>query len=219
MRRVRVKICGITKLEDLHVAVEAGADALGFIVDVPQSPRNLSIDEAKRLMKETPILIKRVAVTVFRDVDQILRIYDELKPDAIQVHGGSLAGKQMHKILGHIPIIRAINIVSREDLKRALIEAEFFDAILADSHVPGKYGGTGITHDWILSRKLREMIRPKPLILAGGLKPENVREAILLVKPFAVDVSSGVERKPGIKDRDKIISFIKEVRRVELCLN
>ncbi len=219
MRRVRVKICGITRLEDLHAAVEAGADALGFVVDVPQSPRNLPIDRAKKLMKETPILVKKIAVTVFRGVDHVLRIYDELRPDAIQVHGGSSAGKQMHEILDQIPIIRAVNIVSEESLKEALAEAEFFDAILVDSHVPGKYGGTGVTHNWVLSRKLRGMIEPKPLILAGGLKPENVGEAILLVKPFAVDVSSGVERRPGIKDRTKIISFIREVRRVESCLS
>ena len=219
MRRVRVKICGITRLEDLHAAVEAGADALGFIIDVPQSPRNLPIDEARKIMKETPIFVERIAVTVFRSIEHTLRICRELRPDAIQIHGEKLDGRWIRKLLDEIPIIRAVNVASEETLKTVSLEAKFFDAILADSHVSGKYGGTGITHDWNLSRKLRELIRPKPLILAGGLRPENVREAILSVRPFAVDVSTGVEKQPGVKDRDKIISFIREVRRAELCLN
>lgn len=219
MNRFRVKICGITRLEDLYASVDAGADALGFIVDVPSSPRNLSLEKAEELMKETNIFVKKVAVTVFRSVDQIIKIYRELKPDVIQVHGGPLSVEEKLSLSKRVPVIKAISVRGENAIKEALEDARFFNAILADSYVPNKYGGAGATHDWSISRRIRNRISPKPLILAGGLNPRNVRDALLTVRPFAVDVSSGVESKPGVKDRGKIMAFIKEVRRAEACLN
>lgn len=217
--RVKVKICGITRVEDLYVSSSAGADFVGFIVDVPSSPRNLAIEEAGDLIKSAPSSVMKVVVTVFKSVRRLLEIYDMLKPDLMQVHAIPLEPKQVREVAMKVPIIRAVNLSEGISLKDILLGAEVFRAVLVDSHFPGKYGGTGVTHDWSVSRRIRDLIYPKPFILAGGLRPENVCEAILSVKPFAVDVSSGVESKPGVKDKQKIISFIREVRRVESLLS
>ena len=101
-------------------------------------------------------------------------------------------------------------------IDKVLEVAKAFEAILMDSPIPGRYGGTGKTHDWELSRRVRDAIHPKPLILAGGLTSENVEEAIRIVKPYAVDVSSGVESHPGLKDRSKVFEFIKRAKEVEI---
>ncbi|MCX8171127.1 MAG: phosphoribosylanthranilate isomerase [Candidatus Bathyarchaeota archaeon] len=219
MRKVRVKICGITRLEDIYICVRAGADALGFIVDVPSSPRNISLDRAKQLIKATPPFVTRTVVTVFKNAEQVFKIHSELKPDIIQLHGNPPSAEVFQEIFERIRVIGAINISQNTPLDEILRLINSFDAVLVDSHVSGMYGGTGVAHDWSVSRRIRDMIYPKPLILAGGLKPENVRSAILMVKPFAVDVSSGVEAQPGIKDENKVVSFIEEVRRAEECLN
>ncbi|MEM1883943.1 MAG: phosphoribosylanthranilate isomerase, partial [Candidatus Bathyarchaeia archaeon] len=180
---------------------------------------NLTINEAKELIAAAPSSVTKVVVTVFRSVKRLLGIYDRLEPDFMQVHLLPQNLKQDRETIGEIPIIKAISVSQSLNLKELLQDAKAFKAILVDSHVPGKYGGTGITHDWRISRRIRDLIYPKPLILAGGLRPENVCEAILTVRPFAVDVSSGVESKPGIKDQQKIVSFIREVKRAELLLS
>lgn len=216
---VKVKICGITRVEDLYASAAAGADFVGFVVDVPSSPRNLTINETKELIAAAPSSVMKVVVTVFRSMERLLEIYDRLEPDFMQVHLLTQNLKQGKETIGEIPIIKAISVSQSLNLEELLRDADTFKAILVDSYVPGKYGGTGVTHDWGISRRIRDLIYPKPLILAGGLRPENVCEAILTVKPFAVDVSSGVESKPGIKDQQKIVSFIREVRRAELLLS
>jgi len=217
MRKVRVKICGITRLEDLYASVDAGANAVGFIVDVPSSPRNLTLAEAKALIDSTPIFVEKVVVSVFRSLGQLSRIYTELRPDTIQVHGGPLPEISIREKLSHIRLIRAVQVSSENSIDIALKSATIFDAVLADSHISGRYGGTGALHDWGISKIIRDSIKPKPLILAGGLSPENVGDAISRVGPYAVDVSSGVEEQPGVKDPQKIISFMSEVRKAELC--
>jgi len=219
MKRVRVKICGITRLEDLYASVEAGADAIGFIVDVHNSPRNLSLEMAKRLLDETPIFVQKVVVTVFRDLNRLSEICQELEPDAVQLHGDLSSERTVREKLRQIRLIGAVHVNSENSVDTATRSAAFFDGVLADSYVAGRYGGTGISHNWAVSRAIKESIRPKPLILAGGLSPENVRDAILAVEPYAVDVSSGVEAEPGIKDREKIISFMEAVRKSERCVN
>lgn len=217
--KVKVKICGITRVEDLYASMAAGADFVGFIVDVPSSPRNLVIKEAEDLIKATPSSLMKVVVTVFKSVERLLELYSRLNPDFIQVHSIPRGHEQIREIAMRIPMIRAVSVSRDLPLEEVLQETETFRAILVDSYSPGKYGGTGVTHDWNISRRIRDLIYPKPLILAGGLTPENVCDAILRVKPFAVDVSSGVESKPGVKDKEKIMSFIREVRRAELLLN
>jgi len=214
--KIKVKICGITSNEDLVTAVEAGADAVGFVVNVPSSPRNLTLGEAERLMKNTPVFVKNVVVTVPKRLSELIEIYERLKPDILQVHGHNLSGSVIREKLANTRLIRAIQVKSNHAVDEAVKAANTFDAILVDSFVADKFGGTGKVHDWELSKRVRQKVHPKPLILAGGLNPENVQDAVRVVKPYAVDVSSGVESQPGIKDSKKVFEFIKNAKEVEI---
>ncbi len=208
---VRVKVCGITNERDLEDAVSAGTDAVGFIVDVRSSPRSISIDRARELMKKVPIFVSRIAVTVLEDLDRLITIENELKPEYIQIHGNR---DHSREVLNNARLIKAIALKSTRSMKDILDNLEDFDAILIDSYIEGKHGGTGIVNDFEICKKVRETIYPKPLILAGGLNPDNVEEAVRIVKPFAVDVCSGVESSPGIKDRKKLFDFVGNAKRV-----
>jgi phosphoribosylanthranilate isomerase len=214
--KVKVKICGITSKEDLATAAEAGADAVGFVVNVPSSSRNLTLEEAEKLMKNTPVFVKNVVVTVPKRLGELIEIYERLKPDILQIHGHSLSDLVIREKLANPRLIRAIQVKSVHAVDEAVKAANAFDAVLVDSFVSGRFGGTGRVHDWELSRRIRQKVHPKPLILAGGLNPENVQEAIRVVKPYAVDVSSGVESQPRIKDSKKIFEFIKNAKEVEI---
>jgi len=213
MKTVRVKICGITSEKDLENAVAAGADAVGFVVNVPSSPRNISLEKAYELIRKVPVFVESVMVTIPENLDSLIRTYEKLKPTALQIHGEKLFNAEvMREKAFDAKLIAAINIGKNNNLTGKLNELLKFDAVLLDSSVSGKYGGTGVTHDWVLSKKYKELIYPKPLILAGGLSPENVRDAIRIVQPYAVDVSSGVESSPGVKDPEKIFNFIKNAK-------
>jgi phosphoribosylanthranilate isomerase len=213
---VRVKICGITRKEDLDAAASAGADAVGFVVGVVSSPRNLLLTEAERLLRHVPPFVKSVTVTVPRSINDFAA-YEKLNPDAIQIHGENLYAAASFRLkLPNTLLIGAVNTQRTNDLDVVSRAAKLFDAVLLDSFVDGLYGGTGVVHDWELSKRVRQVIHPKPLILAGGLNPENVAEAVRTVEPYAVDVSSGVERQPGIKDHKKIIEFIKNAKAVKV---
>jgi len=216
MNRVRVKICGITSLTDLNIAVEAGADAIGMIVDVPESPRNISIDQAKKLIKATPIFVDTVVVTVPEDINHLVKLNQELKPRVLQVHGLEISYKKIRDKLLYVQLFGAIRVKPSLKIEDVIKFTSFLDAILLDSYVPGKKGGSGVTHDWEISKRIKKAIAPTPLILAGGLSPENIKKAINTVKPSAVDVSSGVEASPGIKDRDKVFEFVKNAREVKI---
>ena len=212
MNAVRVKICGITRKEDLDAAAEAGADAVGFVVGVASSPRNLSLNEAERLIRQVPPFVKSVLVTVPRSIDDF-ETYGKLNPDAIQIHGENLhAAASVRLRLPNTQLIVAVNANLADALDVISRVSKLFDAVLLDSFVAGRYGGTGVVHDWELSKRVKQVIHPKPLILAGGLNPENVAEAVRTVKPYAVDVSSGVEQQPGIKNHQKIVEFIKNAK-------
>jgi phosphoribosylanthranilate isomerase len=215
MTTVKVKICGITRKEDLDAAATAGADAVGFVVGTAASPRNISIEKAEELFRQVPPFVKSVLVTVPTSFDELAETYEKLNPDVIQVHGKNLpAAVYVRLKFPKTPLIGAVNANSPNALETASRVSEMFDAVLLDSFVSGKYGGTGIVHDWELSKRVKQVIRPKPLILAGGLSPENVAEAVRTVQPYAVDVSSGVELQPGIKDHQKIVDFVKNAKDV-----
>lgn len=210
---VKVKICGITREEDLKAAVDAGADSVGFVVDVPSSPRNLSFSRARDLIANAPKSVSKVAVTVFKDVEKLKQIRTELDTDYLQLHGNLQPSLQsIGEFSSKKRIIGAVNAKAADALDLAVEYSGTFNAILLDTGGEGGMGGTGIPHDWRLSAGIRETIHPTPLILAGGLTAENVSEAIRCVKPYGVDVSSGVEKKPGIKDHDKIFKFIAEAK-------
>jgi phosphoribosylanthranilate isomerase len=211
MRRVRVKICGITNAEDLEIAVDAGADALGFVVDVPESPRNLSLDCARDLVEATPPFVQSVIVSVFQTFEHLEILCSYLASDVVQLAGTLPRDDSICKHVSGIRVIRAIAVNDQADSQAAFSRAARCDAVLADSYVPGAHGGTGLPHNWAVSRDLRERIAPTPFILAGGLTSDNVRAAIETVRPYAVDVSSGVESRPGIKDHTKIHTFIEAV--------
>ncbi|MFW6110729.1 MAG: phosphoribosylanthranilate isomerase [Thermoproteota archaeon] len=214
MSQVRVKICGITSQKDLDTAVQAGADAVGFVVGVPQSKRNLSIHKADTLIESTPVFVDSVVVTVPKDPYHLRKICEEVTPTSIQIHGG----KNLYKDIGERRVnTRMIGAIKAKDglSEREIVRfTRLFDAVLIDSHVPGKHGGTGRVHDWGISKRVRDLLYPKPLVLAGGLSPDNVKEAIQTVRPYAVDVSTGVEKRPGIKDPEKVTKFIKKTKEV-----
>jgi phosphoribosylanthranilate isomerase len=216
MNAVKVKICGITREENLEAAVNAGVDAVGFVVGVPSSPRNLSLERAAELVKQVPVFTKTVLVMIPKCVDEIVEAYEAIKPDVLQIHGeGTPNANVLKKMMPGVGLIKGIN-PEPERLMRAAEETGVYDTLLLDTFVPGELGGTGVQRDWEMSARFREAIHPKRMILAGGLNPMNVEEAIRAVKPYAVDVSSGVESRPGLKDPDKIASFIVNVRKVKM---
>ena len=217
MRSVRVKICGITREEDLASAVAAGADAVGFLVGVPSSPRNLTLERAEKLLSQVPVFVDSVVVTAPQSIDGLAEICERLKPTAIQIHGKkNFDASEIRKRIKHTRLIKTV-YVTKDATKETVIEdLKAFDAVLLDSFTKGQYGGTGRVHDWTLSRKIKEAVAPLPVILAGGLKPENVKEAILTVQPYAVDVASGVESQPAVKDHEKIRAFVENAKEIKL---
>jgi phosphoribosylanthranilate isomerase len=211
----QVKICGITRDEDLEAVIDTGADAVGFVVGVPSSPRNLSPERASELVKQVPVFTKTVMVMVPQGLKEITKAYEAVKPDALQLHGeGAPNADEIRAVISGADLIRGVTLNPGE-VQSDVQEAEFFDAVLLDTFVPGVYGGTGITHDWETARELCHITGHNRLILAGGLNPSNVQKAIRKVRPYAVDVSTGVESSPGVKDPRKIEFFIKQVRKME----
>lgn len=217
MRKVRVKICGITREEDLAVAVAAGADAVGFLVGVPSSPRNLTLERAERLLKQVPVFVDSVVVTVPGSIDSLGKIYNRLRPTAIQIHGEKpFQASVIREKIRDVRLIKTVYVKTGNVTTAVIEDSKAFDAILLDSFTKEQYGGTGVVHDWELSRQIKQTIEPTPLILAGGLKPENVKEAILTVQPYAVDVASGVELRPAVKDPKKVLAFIENAKEVRM---
>ena len=217
MRRVRVKICGINRKEDLDAAAAAGADAVGFVVGVASSPRNVSLTEAEMLIRQVPPFVKSVLVTVPASLEELAKTCEKLNPDVIQIHGENVLDESsVREKLPNTLLIGAVKANPANVIENAEKAAKMFDAVLLDSFAHGKHGGTGLVHDWELSQRVKQVIHPTPLILAGGLNPENVAEAVRAVEPYAVDVSSGVERQPGIKDHKKMIDFVKNAKDVRI---
>ena len=212
---VKVKICGVTRDKDLNAAVRAGADAIGFVVNVEKSPRNLSLSQARDLMGRLPNTVDSVAVTIFKDLQGVTDICRELTPNFIQLHG--MPYRLDNRMIPAIDtkLIAAVDVRSPDALEQAIVCSRFSDALLVDTYGDNGLGGTGRTHNWGLSRSIRDVIQPAPMILAGGLTPENVDCAIRTVKPCAVDVSTGVELRPGIKNHMKISEFVRKVKEIE----
>lgn len=198
---VRVKVCGITRLEDALLAIELGADALGFIF-YPKSPRNISIEDAKNITGKLPPFVQTVGVFVNEEVDVVRDIARSATLDIVQLHGNE--DTSYMKALG-LKFIKALRVSTHEDVLPAkdFISAGA-SAILLDTYKVGIEGGTGETFDWEIALKAKEY---GPIVLSGGLNPENVASAIAQVSPYAIDVCSGVEASPGKKDIDKMRAF------------
>ena len=217
MTSVRVKICGLTREEDLAIAVSMGADAVGFLVGVPESPRNLTLKRAENLLSKVPIFIDKVVVTPPKSIEWLLEVNNMLKPSAIQIHGkNELDSKIIQNSIKDTRLIKTIYVTKNSLNEKIIDDLKTFDAILLDSFNKTQYGGTGKVHDWKLSRQIKKALEPIPVILAGGLTPDNIKEAILTVKPYAVDVASGVESNPGIKDDKKIRTFIENAKQINI---
>lgn len=211
MNRVRVKICGVRSLEEAEVAIEAGADALGFNF-WPRSPRYIAPDAARRVIEQIPPLIYAIGVFVNEDRHRVAEIVSGVGLNAAQLHGDETP--EFCAGLGPIKIIKAIRVT--EDLDCASINNYPVSAILLDTGVKGSYGGTGKRFDWNTAVEAKRYVR---IILAGGLTVENVAEAVVSVNPFAIDVCSGVEAEPGRKDPDKLRRFMAEVARANEIIN
>jgi phosphoribosylanthranilate isomerase len=199
-----VKICGITNLEDAIAAVNLGANLLGFVF--AESPRKVEVDTVKNIQRVIACDVKTVGV--FTDEsDEVIRIMDECGLTYAQLHGGQ--SENFARKLGASRVIRVGRIADQSsiDYLATFVEARYY---LLDTYRSEKVGGTGETFDWSLAIRAKSL--GKPIFLSGGLRPGNVKDAIRTVRPFAVDVSSGVEISPGIKDHAKIKEFIQNVR-------
>jgi phosphoribosylanthranilate isomerase len=204
----QVKICGITNAEDALAAIEAGAGLLGFNF-YPKSPRYVSPSDARRIVEQLPEHVKRVGVFVNEDAEGIARIAAEACVATVQLHGDETP--EFCATLRGLSIIKALRV--REDF-RVEDAAKFeTDAVLLDAYVKDFRGGTGHTFDWSIARRTREVVRR--LVLAGGLRAENVAEAVKTVRPYAVDVCSGVESAPGRKSFQLMRRFVEAMREGE----
>ena len=205
---VRVKICGITNQADALAAVAAGVDALGFIF-VPGTPRFGSVEQAAAIIRELPPFVAKVALFVDADTRTVAETIALTGVDTIQLHGDETP-EFARQFLGAVKVIKAFRVRGAETLAQLPAFADAADALLLDAYVPGAKGGTGARFDW--EHAVSAKTGGKPIILAGGLTPANVAEAVRGVRPYAVDVSSGVEDAPGKKDLAKIIEFIRAAK-------
>jgi phosphoribosylanthranilate isomerase len=205
--RTRVKICGITRCKDAQFAVDAGVDAIGLVF-YAKSPRFVSNTQAAEISRIIPAFVTRVALFKDADVQFIQSVLQQVEIDLIQFHGSETADfcEQFDR-----PYIKALGMKAPDsDINYLIASTEKYQsakALLLDAHAPGQAGGTGKTFDWYSIGAVA-----KPVVLAGGLTADNVKQAIEIVHPFAVDVSSGVESSPGKKDKEKVAAFMQQVK-------
>ena len=206
MNRVRVKYCGITRMEDAQLAASLGADAVGFLL-TQKSKRFIEPSRARAIRASLPAFVS--AVVLFNNDEEawIREALGIVKPDIVQFHGTE--PRALCESFG-VRYVKTIGMGEAGAVERTVAEHPNAVAYLLDSNKPGEQGGSGVTFDW--SRIPTNL--PKPMILAGGLTCDNVGLAIRTVRPYAVDLASGIESAPGIKDAGKMRRFIEEVRRV-----
>ncbi|MBD9438433.1 phosphoribosylanthranilate isomerase [Pseudomonas sp. PDM04] len=204
MSPVRSKICGITRIEDALAAVQAGADAIGFVF-YPKSPRAVTFQQARDIISALPPFVTTVGLFVNTSRCEMGELLDAVPLDLLQFHGDEVVADCD---CWHRPYIKAVRVKAGDDIAAACRAFPSASGILLDTYVEGVPGGTGEAFDWSLIPQGLS----KPIILAGGLTPDNVAAAIAQVRPYAVDVSGGVEASRGIKDHAKIQAFIEAVR-------
>jgi phosphoribosylanthranilate isomerase len=225
MTLVRVKICGLTRIEDVSEAIESGADALGFIFGYRDSPRNLSFARLKDLTRDVPPYVGVVVVSPDSN-PELSRVIEEVRPSFLQL--SSQNGSKLDHVYPNSIVIGTLHldkggnqdgesIISKgkdlsKDCRGILLDSALIKPKNHSQEGILDLGGTGTIHDWNLSRQIRDALNPFPIILAGGLNYQNVQQAIKTVQPFAVDVSSGVELSPGIKDKDKVRKFVQNAK-------
>lgn len=203
MKRTRVKICGITRREDAWAAIDAGADALGFVFYAP-SPRAVDVAQAQAIMKSLPPYVSKVGLFVNAAMTEVQQVITATTLDCLQFHGDETADdcEQFN-----LPYYKAIRVKPGVNLIQCELDFASASALLLDTFSEKAVGGTGQTFDWSLIPPEMQ----KPLILAGGLNPDNVTQAMQQVRPYAVDVSGGVEAQKGIKSPEKIAALMRQV--------
>jgi len=202
--RTRIKFCGMTRAEDALAAAALGVDALGFIF-AAGSPRQLTLEAGAALRRQVPPLMSVVTLLRNHSAAQVREIIAAMQPHLLQFHGDedprfcASFGLPYMKVVGMKGLDRSLAQIARDYADAA--------ALLLDGHAPGEAGGQGQSFDWSGIAAV-----DKPIVLAGGLRPDNVAEAVRIARPYAVDVSSGIEAKPGIKDSGKMEAFVRQVR-------
>jgi len=216
---VLIKICGLSTPDALDAALDAGADMVGFVFFEP-SPRHLGLGAARTLGERVRGRAKKVALTVDASDDELARLIEALAPDLLQLHGRETPERVVVvRTRFGLPVMKALPIARREDLAPIRIYDKLVDRILFDARAPREAtrpGGLGQPFDWHLLENLDQNLS---FMLSGGLDAANVAEALAITRAPAVDVSSGLERAPGVKDPDKIRAFIRAVRAAEASLN
>lgn len=206
---MRVKICGITNTQEALIAISSGADALGFLLGlVYPSNDEITIETARRIISGLPPFISSVLVTHQASTDWVVRTSRAIRCSTVQLHGDFPIENipALRRAVPHLRVTKVVHVMDQTALDHAERTAPAVDAIHLDTRTESRLGGTGITHDWAISARIVQNSQ-KPVILSGGLNPENVREAIKVVRPYAVDVNSGVENPDGTKSLEKIASF------------
>jgi phosphoribosylanthranilate isomerase len=213
-----VKICGTTNLEDAQLAVEAGADALGFVF--AKSPRQVTAERAGEIISGLGKDVEKIGVFVDADFDEIVSTVRTAGLTGVQIHGdidGGLAARLRERFAAGLKILQVLHFGAGEDALdgrlNALRRSGAVDGVLVDSRTAQAQGGTGVSYDWQAARRsFLEAAAQLRMVVAGGLTPENVREAIATLRPWGVDVVSGVEAAPGRKDPEKVRAFVKHAR-------
>lgn len=207
--RTRIKVCGITSAEDAKEAIEAGVDAVGFIF-AEKSPRYISPEKVKEIVAQLPPFIHYVGVFVDKDPIEIEEIIEYCGLSYVQLHGSEDAEycRKLAQAATPCKVIKAFRVSSRTLASDFTPYEETVKGFLLDTHVEGQEGGTGKPFDWSIIQSLKLQL---PMILAGGLTPENAAEAVRAVRPFAIDVNSGVEDEPGKKNYEKLRRLVKNV--------
>ncbi|MES2709085.1 MAG: phosphoribosylanthranilate isomerase [Verrucomicrobiota bacterium] len=207
--QVLTKICGLTRLEDALACAEAGADAIG-INFFPESKRFHPLEQAAVWLEQAPRSLTRVAVLVNTPADEVRRLAGSGLIDVLQFHGDENWDDLAEFRLLGLPMIKALPL--RPDTTPDSLRGWPADALLLDAYVPGTYGGTGHTVDWSHAAEVIAALAPLPVILSGGLTPDNIAEAVRRTLPAGVDVASGVEISPGLKDHGKIRNLVAQAR-------
>lgn len=213
--RTRVKICGMTRLEDIDTAIEAGADAIGLIF-YPKSKRYVPVEQAARLRRAVPAFVDVVALFVNADDDAVRQVVQEVGPDLLQFHGEETPEACARHGKRYMKAFRVGGPGADTPARLAAACGRFPDAAawLFDSYSAG-YGGSGLSFEHALLKDVRADREAAPLVLSGGLSPDNVQAAVTALRPWAVDVSSGVEESPGIKSAARVRAFLRAVRQAD----
>ncbi|MEM3421746.1 MAG: phosphoribosylanthranilate isomerase [Candidatus Hadarchaeum sp.] len=214
----KIKICGFTRVGDVKIACRLGVDMVGVIL-IPQSSRHVNIDQASKIFDKVDQGVARVAVFLPRCADDVKNIYEKLRPDILQFQL-TFSTEELLKLRKELDA-RVMTVVSvpqkignfEEIIHKALLFSEGADFLLIDTEGPSG-GGTGLPHNWNLSASIRKVVK-RPVFLAGGLTPTNVAQAIKIVRPYGVDVATGVESSPRRKDPKLMQEFLEAVRKAE----